>query len=187
MEYYLTTFAFQNLNDRGMNDTRMAEIVVQTPENRLSKGEYVKLPDYEKEHYVKNIIKKTVEINYPNGVTAKQVRQALEIDARTVDKHLTSMLHTGEIYNVKYDRTVVYLPNTRAMHPVLEETFIIDDKTEFNIYQLRNRLGDFIYIQERIKNGHAEEIDSGIQIPLEKFPDFVEHMKKSLVEMMKRR
>ncbi len=187
MECCLTTFAFQNLYARSKQNNNMPEITVQIPEKRLGKREYAKLPDYEKGHYVKNIIKKTVEVNYPNGVTARQIRQSLEIDARTVDKHLTSMIHTGEIYNVKYDRTMVYLPNTRAMHPVLEETFTIDDKTKLHIYQLRNRLGDFIYIQERKKIGHTEEIESGIQVPLEKFPDFVEHMKKSLVEMMKRR
>ena len=97
------------------------------------------------------------------------------------------MLHTGEIYDVQYDNTAVYLPNTRALHPVLEDKFQIDPNTEFHIYQLRNRLGDFIYIQERKKRGVTEDIGSGIQVPLEKFPEFVDHLKRSLVEMMKRR
>lgn len=165
----------------------MTEISIKIPENRLSKDEYGKLPDYEKEHYVKNVIKKTIEVNYPNGVTAKQIREGLDIDNRTVDKHLTTMIHTGEIYYVLYDRTTVYLPNTRALHAVLEETFRIDDRTEFRIYQLRNRVGDFVYIQEKKKEGYTEDVSSGIQVPLEKFPEFVDHLKKSLVEMMKRK
>lgn len=165
----------------------MAEVTIQIPKDRLSKEEYTKLPDYEKEHYIKNIIKRTVELNYPNGVTARQIRQYLGLDPRTVDKYLTAMLHTGEIYEVRYDNTSVYLPNTRALHPVLEDIFAVDENSEFHIYQLRNRIGDFIYIQERKKKGFTEDVDSGIQIPLDKFPEFVEHLRRSLVEMMKRK
>jgi hypothetical protein len=143
----------------------MTTVGIQMPEDRLGKDEYVKLPDYEKEHYLKNLIKRIVEVNYPNGVTAKQIREALEIDPRILDKHLTSMEHTGEIYTFKYDRTTVYFP----------------------LYQLRNRLGDFVYIQEMKKKGYTEEVDKGIQIPVDKFPEFVEYLKECLSEMLRRK
>lgn len=164
----------------------MSEFSIQLPQERLSKQEYTKLPDYEKEHYVKNLIKKTIELNYPNGVTAKMIEKALEIDARIIDKHITAMCRTGEIYTIQFDKTTVYLPNTRALHAVLEQTFKVDDKTEFHIFQLRNRLGDFIYIQERKKRGYTEDIDKAIQIPLEKYAEFVEYQRKALTEMIRR-
>lgn len=164
----------------------MSELGIQLPKDRLTKEEYTKLPDYEKEHYVKNLIKQTVELNYPNGVTAKMIEKALGIDARIIDKHITGMSRTGEVYSVQFDKTTVYLPNTRALHAVLDQTFKVDDKTEFRIFQLRNRLGDFIYIQERKKRGYTEDIDKAIQIPLEKYAEFVEYQKQALTEMMKR-
>jgi hypothetical protein len=120
-------------------------------------------------------------------VTAKQIREALEIDPRILDKHLTSMEHTGEIYTFKYDRTTVYFPNTRALHAVLERKLEVDADTEFHLYQLRNRLGDFVYIQEMKKKGYTEEVDKGIQIPVDKFPEFVEYLKECLSEMLRRK
>ncbi|HEV2119430.1 MAG TPA: hypothetical protein VGS11_04920 [Candidatus Bathyarchaeia archaeon] len=164
----------------------MSEVSIQLPKDRLTKDEYTKLPDYEKEHYVKNLIKQTIELNYPNGVTAKMIEKALAIDARIIDKHITGMSRTGEVYSVQFDKTTVYLPNTRALHAVLEQTFKVDDKTEFRIFQLRNRLGDFIYIQERKKRGYTEDIDKAIQVPLGKYAEFVEYQRKALTEMLKR-
>lgn len=178
--------AIRRIKDPLLSKDSLPNITIQVPKDRLSKAEYVTLPDYEKEHYVKNLIKSAIELNYPNGVTAKQLRDALDIDARAVDKHLTSMTRTGEIYTVQYDRTTVYLPNTRALHAVLEQTFKINENEEFHLYQLRNRLGDFIYIQERKKRGHVEDIGSGIQLPVGKFSDFLSYLKKAEIEMMKR-
>ncbi|QQG48547.1 MAG: hypothetical protein HY247_07340 [archaeon] len=165
----------------------MTAVGIQVPEDRLSKEEYVKLPDYEKEHYLKNLIKRTVEANYPNGITTKQIKNALEIDPRILDKHLSIMVKTGEIYTFNYDRTTVYFPNTRALHAVLERKLEIDADTEFMTYQLRNRLGDFVYVQRKKRKGYTEDVDTGIMIPADKFPDFVEYLKDCLNEMLKRK
>jgi len=157
---------------------------VEKPE-MLSDDDFAKLPPHEREHYLKTIIRKTVNLN-PNGVTAKQLSKNLGIDPRILDKHLSVMLHTGDIYTVNFDDTTVYLPNGRALHPVLEGEFENDKDTVIMVFQLRNRLGDFVYLQEKKKSDYREDTNMGVMIPIDRFADFVEYLKNARTEMMRR-
>ena len=158
--------------------------MIQKKPDMLSKDQYLKLPTNEREHYLRNIIKKTIEVN-PNGVTQGELSRELGLDIRTVDKYLTMLLHTNMIYLEPYDDTKVYLPNGRAMRPVFEEKLELDGKN-YEIFQLRNRRGEFVLIQEKSTGEIRDDVMAGILIPLQKYPDFVEYLKKSMTEMMKR-
>ena len=150
----------------------------------LSKEDFLKLPVHEREDYVKETIRKTINQNL-NGVTSKQLIKLLGFDARAVDKHLSVMLHTNEIYTVQYDQTKVYLPNGRAMHSIIEESFDLGGGKTLGIYQLRNRLGEFVYMQEKEETDHRIDTGGGILIPLEKYPEFVDYQKKSLTALLR--
>ena len=152
----------------------------------LPEGDWNKLPPHEREHYIKTMLKKTIGMN-SNGVTASQLSKNLKFDPRTVDKHLSVMLHTGDIYTVQYDQTTVYLPNGRPLHPILEKEFTVDKDKVIQVFQLRNRLGEFVYLQEKLNSDYREDTNMGILIPLDRFADFMDYLRGIQTEMMRRR
>ena len=150
----------------------------------LSKVDLVRLPVHEREHYVKESIRKTLGLN-PNGVTAKQLAKLLEFDSRAIDKHLAVMLHTNEVYTVQYDQTLIYFLNGRTMHPLMQSSFPLGDNKSIEVFQLRNRLGEYVYLQAKESTDYRSDTGAGVLIPLDKFPEFVEYLKQTLKEMVK--
>lgn len=150
---------------------------IQTPEV-LKRQEYLKLPPQERERYVREILRQTVNMNR-HGVTVPLLSRKLPFDSRTVEKHLSIMTYTNEIYTVRIGPTILYLPNSRAIHPAIEidETLEANGR-EFAVSVLRNRLGDFAFIQERKRTGMAKEIGGGILIPLPHFSRFVDYLNR---------
>jgi hypothetical protein len=142
---------------------------IQTPEV-LPKSEYLKLPPSEREHYVREILRQTVRKNV-EGVTASLLAQGLPFDSRTIEKHLSILTCTNEIYSVKIGNTQLYLPNSIPMHHAKKQTFEIKNR-EYIAYVLQNRMGEFVFIQEKKKTEFAEEIGGGILIPLSDFEQF---------------
>jgi len=150
----------------------------------LSKDEIQRLPTYEREYYIKETIRKTLHSN-PNGVTIGDLVKSLGFEPRTVDKYLSIMRHTNEIYVDNYGKTVVFFPNTRMMHAISEEVLPLGEDTMIKTFRLRNNLGEFVFVQSRMKDEYREDVSSGLLIPLDRFPDFVEYLKKMQTEMMK--
>jgi len=140
----------------------------------LPRNEYLKLPPRERELYVREILRQTVK-NNPNGVSVAQLSRVLPFDSRTIEKHLSVLSYTNEVYTVDIGPTTLYLPNTRAMHPVSEKRLEIDGR-EYAVYVLKNRLGKFVFIQERKKTEFVNETHGGILIPLSDFKNFVEYL-----------
>jgi hypothetical protein len=62
------------------------------------------------------------------------------------------------------------------MHPALEKTFPLTDK-EMRLSLLKNRLGEFVFIQEKRKNGYADETSGGVLIPKAAFRDFARFLR----------
>lgn len=150
---------------------------VQVPEV-LTRTEYLKLPPQERERYVREILRQTVNMN-KHGVTVPLLSRGLPFDSRTIEKHLSIMTYTNEIYTVKIGPTNLYLPNSRAIHPAIE----IDEKLKINnreyaVSVLRNRLGDFVFIQEKKRTEMVKEVGGGILVPLSQFVAFVEYLNK---------
>lgn len=140
----------------------------------LTREEQRKLPPQERELYIREILRKTLEMNI-HGATISLLSKRLSFDPRTLEKHLSILTYTNEIYSVKIGPTKLYLSNSRAMHPVSEQTFTIDDRT-YDVWEINNRLGHYIMIQEKKVGDYRRDVEGGILIPFDTFPEFVEHL-----------
>jgi len=137
----------------------------------LPKSEYLKLPPSERELYVREIIRQTVRKN-EHGVTTSLLARRLHFDSRTIEKHLSILTYTNEIYSVKVGNTQLFLPNSIPMHPAKKQSFETENR-EYVAYVLQNRLGEFVFIQEKKKTEFTEEVGGGILVPLDDFGKFV--------------
>ena len=141
----------------------------------LKKEEYLKLPSGEKERYVREILRQVVRMN-PFGVTVSMLKEELPFNSRTLEKHLSVLTFTNEIYTVKIGPNLLYLPNHRALHHEAREVLDLGNR-EYIIYAVSNRLGEFILIQEKKSiQKNKMEIGGGIMIPkehLKKLVDFL--------------
>jgi hypothetical protein len=142
----------------------------------LPRAQILRLPPEERESYLREIIKKTIEAN-PNGISVSQLAKDLPFDSRSIEKHLAIMLHTNEIYSVKIGNTNLYFPNTRALHPIAEAKFSINNR-EYKLYTLKNRLGEFVLIQE-VRG--LKQVGGGILIPLNGFRQFINKLSRAKI------
>lgn len=149
----------------------------------LEPGQLLRLPNHEREQYLREIIRQTVKLN-PNGVRVSVLTKFLPIDSRTISKYLTIMEYTNEVYSEKDGSNVNYFPNSRLMHPISEQAFDLGH-VEFQVYHLRNKNlgGDSIFIQERKKDEYKDDIGSGIIIPIDKFKQFTQYLGKIAEEL----
>jgi hypothetical protein len=140
----------------------------------LPKTEYLKLPPTERELYVREILLQTVRKN-ENGVTVGLLAKRLPFDSRTIEKHLSILTYTNQIYSVMVGSTQLFLPNSIPMHPAKKQSFQTKSR-EYTAYVLVNRLGEFVFIQEKKKTEFTKEIGGGILIPLTDFDEFVKFL-----------
>jgi DNA-binding transcriptional ArsR family regulator len=147
---------------------------LKTPE-KLSPQQLLKLPTRERELHVRHVILETVR-NNEDGVTVQMLCERLPFTQATISKHLTILKHTNEVYTRTLGNTVLYLPNSRLMHPAMESSFPLTDK-DMRISLLKNRLGEFVLIQEKRKNGYADETGGGVLIPKAAFREFVRFLR----------
>jgi hypothetical protein len=143
---------------------------IQVPEV-LQRSDYLKLPPSERELYVREILRQTVRKNV-QGVTVGMLSGKLPFDSRTIEKHLSILTCTNEIYSVKIGNTQLFLPNSIPMHHTKKQAVTIGNR-EYVAYALQNRMGEFVFIQEKKKTEFAEEVGGGILIPLADFEQFV--------------
>ena len=153
--------------------------------NILRREEQRKLPPQERELYTREILRQTLDMN-DHGATISELSKKLFFDPRTLEKHLSILTYTNEIYSVKIGPTNLYLSNSRAMHPVTEKSFTIRDRT-YDLFELQNRLGHFILIQEKKIGNHRRDVEGGILIPFDIFPEFVDHLNNIKSNMEVRR
>lgn len=158
---------------------RMAE-QIKVPDV-LPKKAYLKLPPEERELYVREVLRQTLSMNQ-YGVTVGAITRQLPFDSRTVEKHLSVLTYTNEIYGVKIGPTRLYLPNTKAMHSVIEKTLLLNGK-EYSVHLLQNRLGKFIFIQEKKKRRYTQDVSGGILIPFSGFAQFVDYLQQILAHL----
>lgn len=147
----------------------------------LQKKQYLKLPPQERELYIREVLRQTLNMNQ-YGVTVGTITRHLPFDSRTIEKHLSVLMYTNEIYGMKIGPTILYLPNSKAMHSVMEKTLVLNGK-EYAAHLLQNRLGEFIFIQEKKKRGYAQDVSGGILVPFSGFSKFVDYLKEIEVKL----
>ena len=147
----------------------------------LPKKEYLKLAPEERELYIREILRQTLNMN-PYGVTVGGIRRQLPFDGRTVEKHLSILTYTNEIYGMKIGPTTLYLPNSKAMHSAMEKTLLLNGK-EYSVHLLQNRLGKFVFIQEKKKQRFTLDVSRGILIPFSGFGRFVDYLQEIIAHL----
>lgn len=150
----------------------------------LSETEYLKLSPQDKEIYIKEVLKKTLQLN-PHGLTVSQLRDALEYDRRVIEKHLAIMKVTNEVYIIKLGSNVIYIPNHKAMREATSQSRKFGEY-EYQVYILKNRLGDFAVIQQKNISKESRDIAGSIQLPLGDFPNFVDYLRQTITDMERR-
>jgi len=154
----------------------MEDALQMTVPQMLSEQVLMKLPLRQREHYVKDIIRRTIREN-EEGVTVRMLVERLPFDKRTIAKYLSIMRYTNEVYTRTIGNTVLYFPNTRLIHPQFESTFMLTDK-ELKVSLIKNRLGEFVFIQERRKDRYKEDIGAALIIPKATFREFVRFLRE---------
>ncbi|HEX9429816.1 MAG TPA: hypothetical protein VF944_05510 [Candidatus Bathyarchaeia archaeon] len=157
---------------------------LQVPE-KLTKDQLLKLPTRLREQYIKHVVRETILRN-EDGVTLQDLSQRLPFEKQTIAKYLSILKYTNEVYVRAIGNSVLYLPNTRLMHPSFERSFPLTDK-ELRASLLKNRLGEFVFIQEHKKDPYAETTGGGILVPRSVFKDFVRFLRdaSNAMETMK--
>ncbi len=147
----------------------------------LPKRQYLKLPPEERELYIREVLRQTLSMNQ-YGITVGGITRHLPFDSRTVEKHLSVLIYTNEIYGIKIGPTTLYLPNSKAMHSIVEKTLRLNGK-EYQAHLLQNRLGKFIFIQEKKTRRYAQDVSGGILVPFSGFADFVDYLQHILASL----
>ncbi len=132
--------------------------------------DYMKLPSDIREKYVYDVVKETVFLNR-DGVSLTQLTESLPFSRAVIGKHLEKLVSVNEAYHKEYGKTIVYFPNSRAIHCTLETERTLNSKI-FRVVQIDNMLGDFIYIQEYQEGAYGREIKGGLMVPVKSFTDF---------------
>jgi hypothetical protein len=64
---------------------------------------------------------------------------------------------------------------------------MIDENKSIEIFQLRNKLGEYIYMQEKENSDYRVDTGGGLLIPVSRYSEFVDYMRQTIVELMRRR
>lgn len=150
----------------------------------LSDLEFQKLSAHEKEVYVKEVLRKTLEGN-PHGITVTQLKEILPFDRRIIEKHLGIMKFTNELYTISIGSNVLYIPNHKALHEATSVSKKLGDH-EYQVYTLQNRLGDFVVIQQRDARRDSQEITGGLQLPKRDLGEFISYLRKAMSDIERR-
>ncbi|TKJ17064.1 hypothetical protein CEE44_00835 [Candidatus Woesearchaeota archaeon B3_Woes] len=136
---------------------------------------YSKKPPQEREKYAESKIKEIIQLNTNIGINMKQIEENTFFHRNTISKHIKNLITKGEIYQYPPDsRNGLLFSNGNLLDPIYKNKIILQNKF-FEIYVISNRLGKFLYIQEKKEDIYNEiESKGGIIIPLDELDTFKE-------------
>jgi hypothetical protein len=132
---------------------------------------YMRLPSNLREKYVYETIRDIVFQNR-DGVNTTQLSQNLPFSRKVIEKHLNRLVSINECYSKTYGRTVVYFPNSRAIHSIVDLELPLNGKF-FRAVEIDNSLGHFIYLQEYQDGTYGREVKGGLMIPINSIREFI--------------
>jgi len=150
----------------------MAKINI--PTELLPKETFKSLPAKEKEEYLRNLLKKILELN-PEGITISQIKEATEFTYSTIWHHLEMLSSTAQCHKLSRGNLDVYHPTGKSSH--------LNDYTkgrvQYTISTVENNEGNFICIHEKRENRQGNHtVVRGIGIPFELIDDLIETFNK---------
>ena len=144
------------------------------PEEFLAKESFKTLPAKEKEEYMKNLLKKILELN-PDGVTISQIKEATDLTYSTVWHHFEVLNCVAECRKISRGNIDVYYPMGKVSH--------LNDydkgNVKYTINKVENSDGEFVCIHEKRQNRLGNyNICKGMTIPFELIDDVVKTLNK---------
>ena len=150
----------------------MAKINI--PQESLQKETFKSLPAKEKEEYVRNILKKILELN-PEGITISQIKEATGLTYSTIWHHLEILNSTAQGNKISRGNLDVYYPNTNVSH--LND--YDNSKVKYSVSTMQNNEGTFVCIHEKRENRAGNyTVCKGISIPVELIDKLVNELGK---------
>lgn len=145
----------------------MAEINI--PDGILQKETLKTLPAKEKEEYLRNLLKKILELN-PDGITISQVKEATGLTYSTIWHHLEMLSHTAQGQKISHGNVDVYFPTGNATH--------LNDydygKVRYTFSIVENKEGKFICVHEKRQNRLGNHtVCSGLTLPYNLINEFI--------------
>ena len=126
-----------------------------------------------REHVLRNIL-----LNAKEGVTVPEIVEIIPHlgTKKTIQRYFDKLVNINFGYTKAIGNSIVYFPNGRLLHQVLEENVPIGKKV-YSFIHMKNPDGEFIAIQEKKKNElEALVLSGGIIIDKDSFPLFLEHV-----------
>ena len=147
---------------------------INLPSEILQKDAFKTLPAKEKEEYVRNLLKKILEIN-PEGVTISQIKEATGLTYSTIWHHLEVLNSTAQGNKISHGNLDVYYPNLKITH--------LNDydkgKVKYAISTIENSEGSFVCVHEKRENRAGNYVVcKGITVPVELIDKLVNELTK---------
>lgn len=144
------------------------------PKELLEKESFKTLPAKEKEEYMKNLLKKILDLN-PEGITISQIKEATGLNYSTIWHHLEVLSSTAQCHKISRGNLDVYYPDGKTTH--------LNDynkgEVQYTVNKIENGEGNFVSIHEKRQNRLGNHtIIKGISIPFELIDDIIDTLKK---------
>ena len=150
----------------------MAKINI--PSETLQKEAFKSLPAKGKEEYIRNLLKKILEIN-PDGVTISQIKEATGLTYSTIWHHLEVLNSTAQGNKISRGNLDVYYPNLKITHLNDYEK----GKVQYSTSTIENSEGSFVCIHEKRENRAGNyTVCKGITVPVELIDKLVNELGK---------
>ena len=147
---------------------------INLPKEMLAKEAFKTLPAKEKEEYVRNLLKKVLELN-PEGITISQIKEDSGLTYSTVWHHLEILSCTAQGHKISRGNLDVYYPAGKTSH--LNE--YSKGKAKYEISTVESREGKFVCIHEKRQNRLGNHtVCKGINIPVELIDNVITELNK---------
>ncbi len=148
---------------------------INLPKETLEKDAFKTLPAKEKEEYLKNVLKKILDLN-PGGITTSQIKDAIGLPSSTIWHHLEILKSNAQGRKISRGNMDIYYPFGKINH--------LKDYTKGNAtYSLctaENNEGNFVCIYEKRENRSGNyTVLRGTAIPVELIDSFVKTLNKA--------
>ena len=149
-------------------------VKINLPKELLEKETFKTLPAKEKEEYVRNLIRKILELNL-EGITISQIKEATGLTYSTIWHHLEVLSCTAQGHKISRGNLDVYYPTGKVTH--------LSDHDKGNVrYTLsivESTEGNFVCVHEKRQNRLGNHtICNGMAIPFELIDDILADINK---------
>ena len=148
---------------------------INLPKEMLEKDAFKSFPAKEKEEYIRNLLRKILELN-SDGLTISQIRESTGLTYSTIWHHLEILNSTAQARKISRGNLDIYFPSGSSSH--LNDYDI--GKAQYSVGIVENNEGKFVSLHEKRQNRlGSHTVCKGVNIPLELIDDLVKELSKA--------